>query len=187
MSNFQLKQYDVDDPELQSGPALLKEGIYIVNPRKVDVQDTSKGGKMLVIEYEVIEGEMQGAYVLGRYNVENQNELAEKIAYAELARLSKAQKMQRTPADPSAFIDKPVKINVKTEQGKPYLDKKTNEMKDGRDQNVIKDYFPIASETATPSAAQSGAATPAQPVETQASTPEPQAAVIDDDDIPSFE
>lgn len=100
----------------QVEPAKLFEAIpagwYNVKIIKSENKPSAKGGVYLELEFEVIDGEYANRRVWERLNVQNDNELAVKIAFQQLAALCNATNVQ-VLNDSSALHGIPVRAKLK--------------------------------------------------------------------------
>jgi hypothetical protein len=78
------------DEEQRDGFEPMPPGWYALQCVKAELKDTSTGGKMVVVEFEVIGERFNGRKVFQRLNVINRNADAEKIGRRELAHLGQA-------------------------------------------------------------------------------------------------
>jgi len=131
--------FDPNEVEEVSSYALLPPGDYKALISKVDVKPTSSG-KMLVIEYQTEEGSI----VVGRYNYQNSNETAVKLALSDMKKIFEASKVGRT-SDAGVLIGKRLVVRVVQKMGNAYTNKEGQQM-EGRMQNEIKGYYAIGSE-----------------------------------------
>jgi len=74
-------------------------------------------GRFLELVFTILEGEYKGRTVWGRLNLENPNELAAKIAQAELSALCRAVGVM-TPSDSVDLHNLPLTIQVKCKKRK---------------------------------------------------------------------
>lgn len=160
--------FDPNEVEEVSSYALLPPGDYKALISKVEIKPTSSG-KMLVIEYQTEEGSL----VVGRYNYQNSNETAVKLALSDMKKIFEATKVGRT-SDAGVLVGKRLVVRVVQKMGNAYTNKEGQQM-EGRMQNEIKGYYAIGSElppvaetavqdnTATANTANNVAANPTQP------------------------
>lgn len=77
--------------DMGDGFKVLPPGIYTVVIVDSEVKDTaSKTGKMLVLQYQVAEGQQQGETLIDRINIKNQSQQAEKIGQSQLKNICDA-------------------------------------------------------------------------------------------------
>lgn len=107
LNNFDANQVD---PAVQFDP--LPAGRYAAVITESEMKPTKAGnGRYLQLTFQIIDGEFRGRFVWARLNLENQNELAVKIARGELSALCRAvNKMQ--PRDSCELHGIPLEINV---------------------------------------------------------------------------
>lgn len=70
--------------------APVPPGKYIAKATSSELKDTSTGGQMLVINFDIVAGQYTGKSFTSRLNLVNSNPTAVKIANEELATLSRA-------------------------------------------------------------------------------------------------
>ena len=98
------------DPSVQFDP--LPAGRYPVIVVESEMKATKAGtGRYLQLTFQVIEGELQGRLVWTRLNLENSNEMAVKVARAELSALCRAVGVMQ-PRDSVELHNKPLEITV---------------------------------------------------------------------------
>lgn len=145
------QRFRVDDPELQGGgPVLIDKGQYkaiFVNSEMKE--NKKKTGHFIEMKAVITEGRYMNTELIERLNVINPNQIAVKIAYQTLAKISSALGMHETPADTSELHGKPLIITVETDPGQAYekTDPVTGEVKTfpGNDASFIKDYSAVPS------------------------------------------
>ena len=120
---------------------------YLAVIVKSEMKPTKNGkGRLLELEFEVIEGEFKGRKVWTRLNLENPNALTVKIARSELSSICRAIGVM-APTDSVELHNVPVVISVAQKTGS-----------DGVLRNVIKGYAkrdlgadrPVQAASATP-------------------------------------
>jgi len=131
--------FDPSEVEEVKSYALLPAGDYKVIITGVDVKPTASG-KMLVIEYQT----EQGSLVVGRYNYQNSNETAVRLAHSDMKKIFEATGVGRT-SDAGKLLNKRLVVRVVQEMGKPYTNKDGQHV-EGRMQNELKNYFAIGAE-----------------------------------------
>ena len=125
------------------------------------MKPTKSGGQALVCKVVITQGEYQNVEFDEWLNIVNSNETAVKIAYDTLAEIAKAQGMAQTPADSSQLHNRPMIIDIKTEEGKNWTDNDGNE-REGKPRSVIKKYLPMTGGSVQQPAQQNTFAAPAQ-------------------------
>ena len=78
-------------------------------------QTKNESGSFLELKFEIIEGEYKGRNVWARLNLDNQNDVAVKIAKAQLALICKSIGVM-TPRDSAELHNLPLVINVKVKK-----------------------------------------------------------------------
>jgi len=162
------KTFNIDDLDLSGGSLVhIPDGTYPAICINSEIKQTSSGnGQMIVFTFAITGLQHNGAQLIERLNVVNPNETAMKIAYQTLGKIAKALNMQQTPSDTTMIHNKPLMIDVKTEQGAEWTDK-NGVVREGKAKSVIADYKP---------AQQVGAMSQQQAPEQQALQPVAQAA-----------
>lgn len=122
-------------PERTGGSPLLQPGIYTAIITESEMKPTSKGGEMLVLKVEFPD---EGATVMERLNVKNDNETAQKIAYQTLGEIIRAVG-KTTIKDSDELHNKRMTVDVVVDPAKPYV--KDGVQKDGFAQNRIRKYM----------------------------------------------
>lgn len=136
------------------GDTLIPEGVYTAVIVEDEIKPTQSGGQSLNIKFVISVGEYRDTQLIKRLNIINANPTAQKIAYEELARISKAAGFATIPQNTDELKGKPMLIEVKTELAKPYTDKNGVD-RSGRDKSVVGQAKPLL---ATGTAASGGEA-----------------------------
>jgi hypothetical protein len=110
---------------------LLPVGEYDAVVTKSEVKPTSKGGKMLKLQLQVLSGPFQNRVIFDTLNLWNSSAEAVTIARGTLSALCRAVNVL-TPKDTSELHNKPLRVSVGIKKG-------TGEY---ADQNSIKSYKP---------------------------------------------
>lgn len=85
------EDFDARNVDPQEDRQVLPNGHYQAIIEKSDWQDTKKqGGKMLVLELQIIDGKHKGRKIWDRLNLVNQNEVAVDIAKSSLSSICHA-------------------------------------------------------------------------------------------------
>ena len=134
---------EIEDMRLggSSKLVLVPEGKYQAMVAKSELAETSKGGTMLVLTVIITKGEYSGSEFIERLNIQNDNNVAVKIAFETLAKIAKAAGFAKVPQNTDQLNAKQLLITVKTEKGKPWKDNDDVEH-EGSDRSVIKGYDP---------------------------------------------
>ncbi len=126
-----------------SAPNLIPKGDYQARVVESAVVPTASGsGEMLKLTFEVMAGDFRRRRLVERLNIVNSHATAQRIAQEMLARLCAAAGLAGI-ADSEELHGIPVMIRVGVRPGSG----------DYGDQNVIKDYRPLAPPTPPPRAA----------------------------------
>lgn len=128
-------------PERTGGYTLLQPGIYTALITESEMKPTSKGGEMLVLTVEFPD---DGAKIIERLNVKNDNDTAVQIAYQTLGEIIRAVG-KTTIKDSDELHNKRMTVEVVVDPAKPYIDKTTGEQKPGSPQNRIRKYMVFGS------------------------------------------
>jgi len=110
-----------------SGFSIVPPGIYTVMVVKSDVADTSTGGKMLVMEYQVCDGPQTGSTLTDRLNIRNNSDVAQKIGLSQLKDVCDAIGFVGKLTDSSKLHGKPFSVKVVVE---PFVSNKTGKSLD---------------------------------------------------------
>lgn len=157
--------FDASTVDMEGKYELLPEGEYLCIIEGTELRDTSKiGGKMLVVSMAVLTGPHEGAKLVERLNLVNDNETAVKIAYQTLAKICTAAG-RPVIQDTDELHNARVMVKVAVEKGKGnYVGKDGIERPRG-DQNAIKGYRPVGSvQQTTPTATAAAPVTAAKPL-----------------------
>lgn len=140
--------YDVADlPQERTGFDPLPAGTYVSMVTDSKEKETSKGGKMVVLEHTIQEGEYAGRIVFENLNIVNANPKAEKIAFEALGELSHAIKLTGKLTNTEQLHNKRYQMVLEVEPAKEYeaVNPETGatETKMGKAQNRVKKFLPI--------------------------------------------
>lgn len=144
----------------QSDFELLPEGDYRLTVTDSEMRDTAKGGTQLVFTYQVVGSTHDGSKLFDRLNIKNDNQKAVEISFQTLAKLVSACGLEKVN-DSSDLHGKSFMAHVEVKKGTgTYI--KDGVEKPSLDQNVIKKYYPVGTETKTaPQASAQAASAPA--------------------------
>lgn len=162
------------DPEANPGSTPVPGGKwYVAAMIESETKPTKSGtGKLVAAKFEILEGEHAGRHVGTRFNIENPNEVAQRIGRGQLADVCRAVGVLH-PSDTSELHDKPLMIFV--------IEREWN----GDITNDIKRFKPRASATGAPkSAPPSPAGKPAWACKPEPRTPAESAN--EGDELPPF-
>lgn len=80
---FDVSEVDVNDiPQGNYDP--VPEGEYTLVALEAEEKDTSTGGQMIKVKFEIVDGEFNGRYVWQNFNVVNKSEVAQRIGRQQL-------------------------------------------------------------------------------------------------------
>lgn len=94
----------------------IPAGDYMVIIDKVEAKETKSGGVGLNTVYQVVDGQHKGRLLFDFINVENKNEIAERIGRKRLCELSWACGFTDTVDDTDKLLHKPFKVGVVVEK-----------------------------------------------------------------------
>lgn len=126
------EQFDVTNEPAMNQYQPLPAGNYKVVARSSEWKPTSTGGKMLVFEWQVIDGPYAGKTLRSRLNLQNSNPTAVQIARSELATIGTACGLVKL-TDSAQTHDIPIILEVAIETRKD----------NGEPTNKIKNYHNI--------------------------------------------
>ena len=108
-----LKGFDARTVEPMDTFEPIPAGKYIAAITASEMKPTRAGdGSYLELQFQVVEGEHKGRLLWSRLNLDNRNELAVKIARAQLASICKAVGVL-TPNDSTELHDLPLQVTVR--------------------------------------------------------------------------
>jgi hypothetical protein len=110
-----------------SGFTIVPPGIYTVMVVKSDVADSSTGGKLLVMEYQVCDGPQTGSTLIDRLNIRNNSDVAQKIGLSQLKDVCDAIGFVGKLTDSNKLHGKPFSVKVVVE---PFVSNKTGKSLD---------------------------------------------------------
>lgn len=76
--------------DMGNGFSVVPPDIYNVMIVESAVKDTQKGGKLLELKYQIIDGPHVGTTLIDRLNIANQSEVAQKIGLSQLKNICDA-------------------------------------------------------------------------------------------------
>ena len=103
---------DVPEPERNTSYNPIPEGIYTVMVSKVQDKETKKGGKMLSLGMEVVDGQHKGRWIWENINYVNSNATAQLIGEQTLKAICEEIGRPRL-GSPDELVGVPFKIKVK--------------------------------------------------------------------------
>ena len=114
--NFNLS--DLDDSIFDAQPSfeLLPDGTYTLIITEGEMKTTQKGGQMLKLSMQVVDGTHKGRRVWSNLNLRNANPTAQKIANEQLGCICHAIGIASV-TDPAVLYNKPFKADIDTEIG----------------------------------------------------------------------
>lgn len=145
----------------------LPPGVYTAMIVAGEEKLTKKGGKMIVLQLTVMEGEYAGRNLYENLNIKNDNPKAEEIAFRTLGEIVKAVG-KTTIKDTDELHNKRLYVQVAVDPPSPYTDKE-GKLQEGKAQNRIKRFSPISGAAGSVSSpaktASVGSAAPSKGVE----------------------
>jgi len=99
-----------------SGYEPIPAGWYEAEVVKSEMKDTKSGGKMLSVQFKVLEGEHENRLVFANFNLINANPTAVEIAQRELGNLVNACGLDEVE-DSADLHSIPIAIKVKIQEG----------------------------------------------------------------------
>lgn len=112
MNNGFFGSFDAAAVEPKRDFVALPAGIYNVVCMDANWKTTKAGtGKMLVLEFEVLDGDKKGRKVFTNLNLENPNATAVRIAQSELSSICRAIGVLK-PASEHDLINRPLQVSV---------------------------------------------------------------------------
>lgn len=127
---------------------LIPAGEYDAVITKSEVKPTSRGGRLLKLQLQILNGTYQNRVLFDQLNLWNDNPQAVQIAKGTMSAICRAVNVL-TPRDSSELHDKPLRVSVGIQKGKGEYE--------GQDQNRIKAYKPRQAGPAVAAAAPSPA------------------------------
>lgn len=117
-----LSKYNIDvEKEAEESRTFepLPDGQYEVIISRSEMRDTKAGdGEMLVLTFEVIEGDYEGRLLWENINLVNKSDVAERIGRSKLASICKAVNVM-APEESEDLHDKPLVITVRRDKKDP--------------------------------------------------------------------
>lgn len=123
-------------------------GTYTAMVVASELKDTQKGGQMIVLELDIVDGEHAGRKMFERLNIKNNNSKAVDIAFRTLGEIVKAVG-KTTIKDTDELHNKRLYIEVRVDPPSPYVDK-NGVQQEGKPQNSIKRFLPVSGAVSTP-------------------------------------
>jgi hypothetical protein len=112
MSNGFFGNFDAAQVEPKKDFVALPAGIYNVVIIDANWKATKAGtGKMLVLEFEVLDGERKARKLFTRLNLDNPNPTAVQIAQSELSSICRAIGVLK-PSSETDLINRPLRVSV---------------------------------------------------------------------------
>lgn len=102
--------------DMGEGFKVVPPGVYNVAIVESEVKDTQKGGKMLVLKYQILDGPCVGDTLVDRLNIQNASEMAQKIGMSQLKNICDATGFAGQLNDSNQLHGKPFAVKVKVEQ-----------------------------------------------------------------------
>lgn len=79
---------DLSNAQEQGTP--IPAGQYHVSVEKADLADTKTGGKMIKVQFNIVEGDQEGRKIFNQYNIQNASPQAVQIGLGSLKSMMKA-------------------------------------------------------------------------------------------------
>jgi len=114
-----LTQYNLDPSKIDDmgdGFKVVPPGIYNVVIVDSEVMDTKNGGKLLMLKYQVIDGQYVGDTLVDRINLVNSSEMAQKIGLSQFKNICDAVGHKGVVKDSKQLHGKPLSIKVSIEK-----------------------------------------------------------------------
>lgn len=157
MADLSNLNFNANDVEPNDGFEPLPAGAYTAVICESEWKETKGGtGRMLVLTFEVIDGDYKNRKVWARLNLENPSAQAVEIARGQLSAICRAVGVP-APGDSTELHDRPLVLKVALRKRED-----TGEMT-----NEVKGYSPVAAKQP----ASNGTATPQKPTQQPATTP----------------
>lgn len=155
--------YTADPNNVAGDYTPVPAGDYVVQVEASDIKDAKKvGNRFIELTLLIMEGPEAGRKLTDRINLWNDNTKAVEIAQRSLNALCAAVG-KLSVGDTTELHGIAVIATVKVDEGKPYQDRETGEMKQGSPQNSIRTYKPLSAGVAAAPAASTPAVTGAAP------------------------
>lgn len=166
MSDFNWTGFNADDKAYDADNfAPLPAGWYPAVITKSEMKDSSKGGKYLKLEIDIVEGQFKGRKIFHNLNLINSNPQAVEIAKKDLAAICRSVNILH-PRDSSELHMKPMLIQLKIKPAT--VDKEGNEVYPAG--NDVKGFESIKKVSSAP---QTAATTESKPAATDDSGKKP--------------
>jgi hypothetical protein len=105
-----------DVEEMGSNFELIPPGTYPVVIIDSGIKDTKAGtGKILSLDYQIVEGSSSGKLIVDRLNIKNQSEMAQKIGLSNLKNICDAIGFLGVLTDATLLHGKPFSVTVEVE------------------------------------------------------------------------
>jgi len=98
--------------DMGDGFSVVPPDVYNVMIVESSVQDTRKGGKMLVLKYQICDGPHVSATLTDRLNIQNSSETAQKIGLSQLKNICDAIGFAGQLKDSNQLHGKPFAVKV---------------------------------------------------------------------------
>lgn len=171
MVQIPLQSTPLDQIEMSAGVVHIPDGFYNAVCVDSNIRPNSKGtGQILELTFVITGQEHNGTQLVDRLNVINTNETAVRIALQTLGKIAKALGMDSTPTDTSQIHNRPLQIEVNTEEAQDWIDR-DGVVRQGKPKSVIAGYRAAQKIGGAPQVAQQQYVAPQQ-----APQPAPQAA-----------
>ncbi len=112
MANLVGLSIDPDVKESSGAFVVLPKGTYKMVITGDELKETQKGGKMLVLDLQVVDGEYAGTGIIDRLNIINASEVAQKIGQGTLKKICSVCSVPFPPKDTAKLYGKPMNVTV---------------------------------------------------------------------------
>lgn len=138
--------FNANNVEPMQERGLLPKGDYVAWIVDSEMKETSTGGEMLKLEFDILEGEYKGRKLWTNLNLVNKNPVSVKIAQGELSSICRAVNVMEEIDESEPLHTIPMIIGVAIEVDNRDEDKyKANPNDESiRYRNVIKKYKPMS-------------------------------------------
>lgn len=132
MAKFGFAAGDYKDPKAMGG--IIPDGLYFLKALEADGKDTTTGGEMIAVKFEVTRGDHAGHWIFQNYNVVNTNETAQRMGREHVAGWSRAcGKPKADDTDAILEIEFVGLVGLEVSKNPQYKDK-----------NRIEEYYTVA-------------------------------------------
>lgn len=122
------------------------------------LKDNPRANGYLNLEISVQGGEFAGRTLFHKFNLINDNEVAENIAWGQMKQFLEAVGIKEWSGEESELVNKRFSFDLAVTEGKPY--EKDGKTYEGRAQNDVKKFYAVGATASAPSST-AAASTPA--------------------------